>query len=466
MRRRRGFPDATSVSVLKKVLLYTHSINTNDNMALTTRAARTLACSSCRQSVLRSFIASIGATTTTTTTITTTTTRRSFAALTTRWRVIHGEEHAINDINVHVSPNEHKTGEVNTQRSRERDERRVARKAATTTLESDEEIEVTGEQLQEMQELEEAIAAEEAEKEKAQAMLAQEDSLPAPEPESGQQEQHMPWYLQLNPPPTEQSPLSPRQAIPPIPDHSPEILPSLLDWISVTLGIDDLTLMDLRALDPPPALGANLIMIIGTARSEKHLHVSADGLCRWLRASSHNITPTADGLLGRQELKVKLRRRAKRARLMSAVGGKGNETELEEGIRTGWVCVNLGRLKGGELPLTQAEEEAQKKIVGFGSRTNGCHVVVQLMTEEKRGEMDLEKLWMGILNRSLKAKEDLMKNGEEEGQEEVENKMDVDAVEDGGDDGKVVDEGKVVDGKYVPFSPAFAKSTTRRNVRA
>jgi hypothetical protein len=107
-------------------------------------------------------------------------------------------------------------------------------------------------------------------------------------------------------------------------------------------------------------------------------------------------------------LKLKLRRKAKRAKLMSGsssfVGGAA-ETELEEGIRTGWVCVNIGRVDGGELPEQKARrEERAQRTVGFGmADEGGCSLVVQLMTEEKRGEMDLEKLWMGMLRRSEKA---------------------------------------------------------------
>ncbi|PPJ56161.1 hypothetical protein CBER1_09175 [Cercospora berteroae] len=370
-------------------------------MALTTRSATTAACSGCRQWVLRSFIASIGGTA-----AAPRHQQRTFAASTTRLR----EDHALNDIN---------SGFSSTLRRRLHDNDAIQRlnPSISKSREQVEEYEVTGEQLLEMQELEEAIAKEQAQA-KAQRRAeraAKEDSEDIVRSAAPEHSEHVPWYLQVQSPlpPTESS-LSARQRIPDLPSHPPSLLEPLLQQVSVDLGMDDLTLLDLRQLNPPPALGANLFMLIGTARSEKHLHVSADKLCRWLR-SNHNLTPFADGLLGRQELKVKLRRRAKRARLMSAVGAKGtNDTELEEGIRTGWVCVNIGRIEGGELPKTEAEIEAESKIVGFGTRTTGCHVVVQLMTEEKRGELDLEKLWTGMLNRSRKAKEELFGKEEED----------------------------------------------------
>ena len=240
-----------------------------------------------------------------------------------------------------------------------------------------------------------------------------------PVPEEPAQEQ-VPWYLQAQQPLRQtESPLSALQKLPDLPEHPPSLLQPLLEHISIELGMDDLSLLDLRKLDPPPALGANLFMIVGTARSEKHLHVSADRLCRWLR-SQYKLRPYADGLLGRNELKLKLRRRAKRSRLLSAVGAKATaDTEIDAGIRTGWVCVNVGRVEGGELP--ENKEKRREDFVGFGARADGSNIVVQLMTEEKRGEIDLENLWTGIVNRASKRIEtDTVEDGEGSGAQTVE----------------------------------------------
>ncbi|KAK6438753.1 ATPase synthesis protein 25 mitochondrial [Oleoguttula sp. CCFEE 5521] len=123
------------------------------------------------------------------------------------------------------------------------------------------------------------------------------------------------------------------------------------------------------------------------------------------------MTPYADGLLGRNELKLKMKRKAKRTRLMSAVGAKSTgEGELDDGLRTGWVCVNVGRVEDGELPEGVGKVQRAEGYVGFGAETTGCNMVVQLMTEEKRGEVDLEKLWGGIINR---ARRDAGKEGNE-----------------------------------------------------
>lgn len=250
--------------------------------------------------------------------------------------------------------------------------------------------------------------SEESEAGQRQATITDDDSAPSMNTllsRPSANEAAVPWYLQVNSPiPEQERVLSERQRLPDLPPHSPPLLQPILEHVSVDLGLDDLSLLDLRALDPPPALGANLLMIIGTARSEKHLHVSADRLCRWLR-SSHGISPFADGLLGRNELKLKLRRKAKRSRLLSGVGAKETaSTDIDDGIRTGWVCVNVGKVEGGVLPHDRHLAETKiENFVGFGSQSTACNIVVQMMTDEKRGQIDLETLWNGILRRSKKS---------------------------------------------------------------
>lgn len=206
------------------------------------------------------------------------------------------------------------------------------------------------------------------------------------------QDESTPWYLQVNTPSTATPTLSARQTIPSLPPSPPPILAPLLQRISIELGLDDLALLDLRNLDPPPALGSNLLMIVGTARSEKHLHVSADRLCRWLR-TEYKLRPDADGLLGRNELKLKLKRKAKRARLV----GMPHEDDADDGVRTGWVCVNVGTVESGVPEVEEAVKD--NGYVGFGRKTEGTKIVVQMLVEEKRIELDLERLWRGIAKR-------------------------------------------------------------------
>ncbi|KAK5955814.1 ATPase synthesis protein 25 mitochondrial [Knufia fluminis] len=254
---------------------------------------------------------------------------------------------------------------------------------------------------------------------------------------------HIPWYLQVQPP----TPLSPSeslapnlaaQEIPPLPANSPAILPSLLNHLSISIGLDHLTILDLRDLSPPSALGANLIMILGTARSEKHLNTSADRFCRWLR-NTYKLRPFADGLLGRQELKLKLRRRNKKMKLAQSVGNTlyDGTKGYDDGITTGWICCNVGPVDGVKMPgdeddvTAEAQDEEQvqdeemhpvysakdqERILedeaeyknpadagfqyrGFGSASHAPRIVVQMFTEEKRLEMDLEGLWETRLKR-------------------------------------------------------------------
>ncbi|CAI7632825.1 unnamed protein product [Penicillium glandicola] len=203
--------------------------------------------------------------------------------------------------------------------------------------------------------------------------------------------QHVPWYLQEEAPVRKERSLTEAQ-LPQIPEDSPEMLSTLLEYTYKDLGLDSLKLFDLRGLEIPAALGANVIMIIGTARSVKHLNVAADRLCRWLR-SQYKLSPYADGLLGRNELKIKLRRKAKRARAASAAGTMIDEKD--DGITTGWICVNAGVVDKGKT-TTQLSDVG---IEGFGNLDLGTSVVVQIFTEEKRDDVDLDGLWEATLAR-------------------------------------------------------------------
>ncbi|KAI1435004.1 hypothetical protein GGR50DRAFT_703463 [Xylaria sp. CBS 124048] len=202
----------------------------------------------------------------------------------------------------------------------------------------------------------------------------------------------VPWYLQVEPP-THVAQMAP-QPLPEVPPGSPDIIGSLLEYASEEIGLDDLSLLDLRKLDPPPALGSNLFMLFGTARSERHLHVSAGRLVRWLRAN-HRVHATADGLLGPNERKTKLRRKAKRAKLL---GTTGND-DMDDGIRTGWICVNLGTISRGGPESEIIGEDG--RVSGFGVSHSGFTIVFQIMVESRRAELALETLWMGVLERSL-----------------------------------------------------------------
>ncbi len=205
----------------------------------------------------------------------------------------------------------------------------------------------------------------------------------------------LPWYLkqQASIPSQIQKPIE----IPDLPKNPPPLLQTLLEYISNTAGLDDLEVLDLREIDPPPALGSKLIMVFATARSEKHLHVSADRLCRYLRRE-HGLKANADGLLGRNELKIKLRRKAKRMRMFANMGGSALEgSNIDDGIRTNWICCTIGKIPAHPLDTDVPGDGAGVEFVGFRDVQPGVNVVVQMFTEEKRTETDLETLWNGVL---------------------------------------------------------------------
>ena len=229
------------------------------------------------------------------------------------------------------------------------------------------------------------------------------------ENESPESAASIPWYLQVESPQRQSNPLLERQQIPELPPDSPPLLEPMLEHISVDLGLDNLLIFDLRKIDPPPALGANLLMVLGTARSEKHLHVSADRFCKWLKRT-HKLSPYADGLLGRGELKLKLKRKARRARLLSSVGSSETK-DVDDGLRTGWICVNVGTIDDGKG--TAKSFTGHDGYVGFGEEAGGAKIVIQMLTEEKREELDLEGLWSKIQRRQER-KDEIISGGQEE----------------------------------------------------
>jgi ribosomal silencing factor RsfS len=238
-----------------------------------------------------------------------------------------------------------------------------------------------------------------------------ESELPA-EPTAPSQDASVPWYLRQNSFARDQAqkPIE----IPDLPPNPPPLLKTLLEYISITAGLDDLELLDLRNLDPPPALGPKLIMLIATARSEKHLHVAADRFSRYMRRE-HGLRANAAGLLGRNELKIKMRRKAKRMRMLANVGGTVPEGNLDDGIRTGWICCTLSKVEAHPDDMHMPGDNVQE-FVGFRDVKPGVNIVVQMFTEEKRAETDLETLWGGVLRthqRQDQRADDMLKELEE-----------------------------------------------------
>lgn len=280
-----------------------------------------------------------------------------------------------------------------------------------------------------------------------------------------QQQQQQPWYLD-EPGPAIPRPSLLQTPLPALPPSPPALLAPLLTYVSDTLGLDAIKILDLRPLSatgqltaaatssgsedgshvvPVPALGPNLIMLLATARSERHLHVSAGRLVRHLKASCHprdaGVAKTvhAHGLMGPGELRIRLRRRARRRKLLG--GAASADDGKDYGLTTGWICVHLGTVPdhvtlgppetgrgvediakglesenlGGPAELEGEIVGADGKISGFGSVVKGTTIVVQLFTEARRQEMDLEGLWGDALRQheeALKKREEAMRDPE------------------------------------------------------
>lgn len=204
--------------------------------------------------------------------------------------------------------------------------------------------------------------------------------------------EEVPWYLEVEAPkhPTlvvEAPPL------PDVPEGAPKVTTPLVKFTSEALGLDDLKILDLRKLDPPPALGPNLIMIFGTARSERHLHVCADRMVRWFK--KQGIQANADGLLGRNELRTKEKRLARKMKRMGS-GYSRNEDE-DDGISTQWVCVNAGTVGGPEAGVEHVITSEDGKVMGFGVPQTGSTIVVQMFLAARREELNLEGYWSNKL---------------------------------------------------------------------
>jgi len=110
--------------------------------------------------------------------------------------------------------------------------------------------------------------------------------------------------------------------------------------------------------------------------------------------------------------------------------GSKEKPDLDDGIRTGWICVHVGNVEPAAIlkensalsavapsivvedelqedgqPSEQDEEDIRENLnegegfVGFGDSSDGLTIVLQMFTEEKRSEVDLETLWSDLLGR-------------------------------------------------------------------
>ncbi|RDA93940.1 hypothetical protein CP533_5016 [Ophiocordyceps camponoti-saundersi (nom. inval.)] len=224
-----------------------------------------------------------------------------------------------------------------------------------------------------------------------------------------------PWFLEVEPP---TKPWKPHEVtLPQPPEDAPSLLTPMIKYIYEDMGLDDIALLDLRDLDPAASLGPRLMMVIATARSDRHLHVSSGRFVRWLRRN-HAVSAKADGLIGSNLLRTKLRRLRKKAKLMGT-----NPMILPEGdygLSTDWICVSFstGNSTGKAAMGEVAQYDSSGNVSGFTTTHTGTTVAVQCLTEKRRNELDLESLWQEQLRESIRRKRRI--NGEAKDQAEVE----------------------------------------------
>lgn len=83
-------------------------------------------------------------------------------------------------------------------------------------------------------------------------------------------------------------------------------------------------------------------------------------------------------------------------KLLANVGGVEPEGNIDDGIRTGWICCTVGKIEAHAEDRSGVVQRGEG-FVGFSEGKQGVNIVVQMFTEEKRGEVDLETLWGGVL---------------------------------------------------------------------
>ncbi|RCI09702.1 hypothetical protein L249_3975 [Ophiocordyceps polyrhachis-furcata BCC 54312] len=224
-----------------------------------------------------------------------------------------------------------------------------------------------------------------------------------------------PWFLRVEPP---TSPWKPHEVtLPQPPKDAPLLLAPVIKYVYEDMGLDDIALLDLRDLDPTASLGPRLMMVIATARSDRHLHAASGRFVRWLRRN-YALSPKADGLMGSNLLRTKLRRLRKRAKLMGH-----NSMVLPEGdygLSTDWICVSFatGNSAGKAIMGEVAQYDTSGKVSGFARTHTGTTLAVQCLTEKRRNELDLESLWQAELRESIRRKRRV--NGESLNSTEVE----------------------------------------------
>ncbi|KAK9351344.1 hypothetical protein V1523DRAFT_369067 [Lipomyces doorenjongii] len=179
------------------------------------------------------------------------------------------------------------------------------------------------------------------------------------QPESTVMVDSTPWYLREA---NAHSTVSNVALLPDIPEDAPNEVTEILNFLAADLGLTELSLVDLRNRNT--TFGPNAIMIVGTARSDRHLIRASEELRVHLK-KTYRAKSRIEGLVSKDKLKVQERRIKKK---ISKYTGdvSAYENDLRSNGKNSWVF--------------------------FDSRVKGIHI--HIITSEKRWQLDLEGLWL------------------------------------------------------------------------
>ncbi|KAK9385429.1 hypothetical protein V1515DRAFT_588259 [Lipomyces mesembrius] len=168
-----------------------------------------------------------------------------------------------------------------------------------------------------------------------------------------------PWYLREA---NAHSMVSNVALLPDIPEDAPKEVTEILNFLAADLGLTELSLVDLRNRNT--TFGPNAIMIVGTARSDRHLIRASEELRVHLK-KTYRAKSRIEGLVSKDKLKIQERRIKKK---ISKYTGdvSAYENDLRSNGKNSWVF--------------------------FDSRVKGIHI--HIITSEKRWQLDLEGLWL------------------------------------------------------------------------
>ncbi|KAK9254391.1 hypothetical protein V1507DRAFT_480149 [Lipomyces tetrasporus] len=168
-----------------------------------------------------------------------------------------------------------------------------------------------------------------------------------------------PWYLREANTHSTVTNLTP---LPDIPDDAPQEVTEILNFLATDLGLMELSLVDLRSRNT--TFGPHAIMIVGTARSDRHLIRASEELRVHLK-KTYRVKLRIEGLVSKDNLKVQERRIKKKISKYT-----GDVSAYEQDLRS----------------------SSKNTWVFFDTRVKGINIHV--ITSEKRWQLDLEGLWL------------------------------------------------------------------------